>query len=71
MLFRSQAESYIREWHPLHGDAGRIAEIINEYAEIGIDYFIINLPNAFEGGVISRFAEEVFPRLGQKAVKRN
>jgi len=67
-----QAESYIREWHPLHGDAGRIAEIINEYAEVGIQYVIVNLPNAFEGGVISRFAEEVFPRIGLKTeVKRN
>jgi hypothetical protein len=25
------------------------------------------VPNAFEGGVISRFAEEVFPRLGLRA----
>ncbi len=59
-----QDESFIRSWNPLHGDAGRIAEIINEYAEVGIQYFIVNVPNAFEGGVISRFAEEVFPRLG-------
>ena len=35
-----------------------------EYAVAGIEYFIVNLPNAFEGGVISRFAEEVFPRVG-------
>jgi F420-dependent oxidoreductase-like protein len=59
-----QDESFIRSWNPLHGDAGRIAEIINEYAEVGIQYFIVNVPNAFEGGVIRRFAEEVFPRLG-------
>src|SRR2546430_2929752 len=45
-----QEEAYIRSWHPLHGDADRIAELINEYAEAGIEYFIINLPNAFEGG---------------------
>ena len=57
-------EAFIREWHPLHGDADRIAEIVNEYAEIGIDYFIVNLPNSAEGGVITRFAEEVFPRVG-------
>ena len=57
-------EDYIRAWHPLHGDAERIAEIVNEYAEVGIEYFIVNLPNAAEGGVIKRFAEEVFPRLG-------
>ena len=57
-------ESFVRSWHPLHGTAERIAEIIHEYAEVGIQYFIVNLPNAFEGGVISRFAEEIFPRLG-------
>jgi alkanesulfonate monooxygenase SsuD/methylene tetrahydromethanopterin reductase-like flavin-dependent oxidoreductase (luciferase family) len=62
-----QPESFIRQWHPLHGDAARIAEIIDQYAEIGVDYFIVNLPNAFEGGVITRFAEEVFPRLGLQA----
>ena len=62
-----QDESYIRSWHPLHGDAERIAEIIHEYAELGITYFIVNVPNAAEGGVFSRFAAEVFPRLGLEA----
>jgi alkanesulfonate monooxygenase SsuD/methylene tetrahydromethanopterin reductase-like flavin-dependent oxidoreductase (luciferase family) len=57
-------ESFIRSWHPLHGDAERIAELMHEYADAGIQYFIVNLPNAFEGGVISRFADEVFPRVG-------
>jgi F420-dependent oxidoreductase-like protein len=56
-------EAYIRSWHPLSGDAERIAQIIGEYADAGIQYFIVNLPNAFEGGVISRFAEEVFPKV--------
>ena len=32
----------------------------------GIGYFIVNLPNSAEGGVISRFADEVFPLLGLK-----
>jgi len=59
-----QDESFIRSWHPHHGDAGEIAELIQAYAEAGIEYFIVNLPNAFEGGVISRFAEEVFPLVG-------
>jgi F420-dependent oxidoreductase-like protein len=57
-------EAFVRAWHPLAGDAERIAQIIGEYAEAGVDYFIVNVPNAFEGGVISRFAEEVFPRVG-------
>ena len=59
------AESFVREtWHPLHGDADRIAGLIREYVEAGVQYFVVNLPNAFEGGVITRFAEEVFPRVG-------
>jgi len=41
------------------GDAGQLAEKINGYAEAGVDYFVVNLPNAFEGGVIRRFADEV------------
>jgi F420-dependent oxidoreductase-like protein len=57
-------EAFVRSWHPLAGDAKRIAQIIGDYVEAGIDYFIVNVPNAFEGGVISRFAEEVFPRVG-------
>ncbi|HEY0831604.1 MAG TPA: hypothetical protein VGE99_10710, partial [Candidatus Dormibacteraeota bacterium] len=64
-----QDETFIRSWHPRHGDAGRIADLIHEYAEAGIQYFIVNLPNAFEGGVIKRFAEEVFPRVGFHALK--
>jgi F420-dependent oxidoreductase-like protein len=57
-------EAFIRSWHPLSGDAERIAQIIGEYAGAGIQYFIVNVPNAFEGGVISRFANEVFPKVG-------
>ena len=63
-----QEEAFIRSWHPLHGDADRIAELIHKYAEAGIRYFIVNLPNAFEVGAISRFAEEVFPRVGFHAL---
>ena len=56
---------FVRSWHPLHGTAERIAEIMRGYADAGIEYFIVNLPNAFEGGVIKRFADEVFPLVGQ------
>ena len=41
-----------------------INTLVNPGPRDGIEYFIVNLPNAFEVGVISRFAEEVFPRLG-------
>jgi F420-dependent oxidoreductase-like protein len=56
-------ETFVRSWYPLHGDAKRVAELVNGYAEIGVDYCIVNLPNSFEGGVIGRFAEDVFPRV--------
>jgi F420-dependent oxidoreductase-like protein len=62
-----QDESFIRSWQPHHGDADHIAELINSYAEIGVQYFVVNVPNAFEEGVITRFAEEVFPRVGLRA----
>jgi alkanesulfonate monooxygenase SsuD/methylene tetrahydromethanopterin reductase-like flavin-dependent oxidoreductase (luciferase family) len=61
-------EEFVRtEWHEHPGDADQVAATIRDYAEAGIDYFIVNLPNAFEGGVISRFAEEIFPRVGLRA----
>ncbi len=60
-------EDFIRSWHPHHGTADLVAERIHEYVEVGIQYFIVNVPNAFEGGIISRFAEEVFPRVGYRA----
>jgi F420-dependent oxidoreductase-like protein len=59
-----QDEDFIRSWYPWHGDAEHIAQTIGGYVEAGIDYVVVNVPNAFEGGVISRFAEEVFPRVG-------
>jgi F420-dependent oxidoreductase-like protein len=61
-----QDESFVRSWHPLHGDADRVANLIREYAEVGVEYFIVNLPNAFEEGVMARFAEEIFPRVGYR-----
>jgi F420-dependent oxidoreductase-like protein len=58
-------EDFVRSWHPLHGTAERIAELMHEYTEAGIEYFIVNLPNSAEGGVFERFAEEVFPLVGE------
>jgi F420-dependent oxidoreductase-like protein len=57
-------EAFVRSWQEWTGDADRLAGIIRGYADLGIDYFVINLPNAAEGGVIKRFADEVFPRVG-------
>ncbi len=61
-------EDFVRQWHRWHGDAERLAETIGEFADAGIQYFIVNLPNAFEEGAIRRFAEEVFPRVGARAM---
>jgi F420-dependent oxidoreductase-like protein len=57
-------EAFVRTWNEFIGDADHIAAAMREYADAGIDYFIVNLPNVAEAGVIQRFAEEVFPRLG-------
>jgi alkanesulfonate monooxygenase SsuD/methylene tetrahydromethanopterin reductase-like flavin-dependent oxidoreductase (luciferase family) len=62
-----QEKAFIRSWYPWFGDAEHIAQAIREYVEAGIEYVIVNVPNAFEGGVITRFAQEVFPRLGLRA----
>lgn len=64
-------EEFVRsQWQEHWGDADRIAETIREYADAGIEYFIVNLPNAAEGGVYQRFAEDVFPRLGVQVAGR-
>jgi F420-dependent oxidoreductase-like protein len=60
-------EAFVRSWQEFRGDADYIAATMREYAEAGIQYFIVNLPNAADGGVISRFAAEVFPKLGLQA----
>ena len=57
-------EAFVRTWNEHIGDADHIAGTMREYANLGIDYFIVNLPNVAEPGAIQRFAEEVFPRLG-------
>jgi F420-dependent oxidoreductase-like protein len=62
-----QEETFIRSWYPWFGDAEHVAQVIGEYVQAGIEYVIVNVPNAFEGGVITRFAEEVFPRVGLRA----
>ena len=61
----SKDEAFVRTWNEHIGDADHIAGLMREYAALGIDYFIVNLPNAAEGGVFTRFAEEVFPLVDQ------
>ena len=57
-------EEFVSSWNEFIGDPDQIAETIREFAAAGIDYFIVNLPNTAEGGVIERFAADVFPRVG-------
>jgi F420-dependent oxidoreductase-like protein len=57
-------EAFVRTWNEHVGDPDHIAATMREYADAGIDYFIVNLPNAAEPGAVQRFAAEVFPRLG-------
>ena len=62
-------ENFVRsEWNEHVGDADELAAAMREYADAGIEYFIVNLPNAAEGGVFKRFAAEMFPRLGIEPV---
>lgn len=56
-----QDAALIRSGRPIHGQAERIAEHVRRLAEVGVDYIVVNLPNAAERGVIARFAREVFP----------
>lgn len=56
-------EDFVRTWHPMAGDASRLAELVHAYTELGVDYVIVNLPNAAEGGAIEHFAREVLPLL--------
>jgi len=59
-------EEFVRSWNEFIGDADEIVAMVQEYAALGIDYFIVNLPNAAEGGAIARFADDVFPRVGAR-----
>lgn len=56
-------EAFVRSRHRFAGDADDLAAELERIAGLGVDYFVVNLPNAFEGGVISRFAEQIFPRV--------
>lgn len=50
----------------LVGDAGTVAERLQEYADLGIDTFVLSGYPHLEEAI--RFAELVFPRLGKSAV---
>jgi len=64
-------QEFVRsQWQEHIGDADQVAETMRRYADAGIEYFIVNLPHAAEGGVFERFAADVFPRLGVEAAGR-
>ena len=47
------------QFEPFAGRPEKIAEAMRDLAEVGFDYFIVYLPNMFEGGAIDAFADEV------------
>ena len=64
-------EDFVRtEWQEFVGDADFLAARMLEYADAGIEYFIVNLPNSAEGGVFKQFADDVVPKLGIRAPER-
>lgn len=56
---RSRRDAAIVKMRYVIGDARYLTEQITAYRDLGVDYVAVNLPNAAEGGVISRFADEV------------
>ena len=56
---RSGRDAAIVRMRYVIGDAAYLTDHVKEYADLGVDYVVVNLPNAAEGGVIGRFADEV------------
>ncbi len=56
---RSRRDAAIVKMRYVIGDARYLTEQIKAYRDLGVDYVAVNLPNAAEGGVISRFADDV------------
>ena len=46
------------------GEPEAVAERVRVLIDLGVDYVVIGVPNAFEGGAIQRVAEELLPLLG-------
>jgi F420-dependent oxidoreductase-like protein len=58
---RQDADAVRSQFAPLAGPAEKIAETIQGLVDAGIEYLVVYLPNAAEGGALQRFAEEVVP----------
>ena len=56
---RSRRDATIVKMRYVIGDARYVRDQIKAYGDLGVDYVVVNLPNAADGGVISRFADEV------------
>ena len=54
---RSRRDAAIVKMRYVIGDARYLMDQVKAYADLGVDYVVVNLPNAADGGVISRFAE--------------
>ena len=56
-----EADAVRSQFGAFVGPPQKIAETIQGMVDVGIEYLVVYLPNAAEGGVIQRFAEEVVP----------
>ncbi|MCA9913577.1 MAG: LLM class flavin-dependent oxidoreductase [Anaerolineae bacterium] len=48
---------------PLSGNAAQVVDRIGQYVELGVDYFIFELPNLDDLDMLHRVAEEVLPQV--------
>lgn len=63
---RRQTGTEYWERVPLTGSAEEVAAQVREVIELGFDYVIFGIPNAFEEGAIERVARELLPLLPGK-----
>jgi F420-dependent oxidoreductase-like protein len=55
------ADAVRSQFGPFVGPPEKVAETIQVLVDAGIEYLVVYLPNAAEGGAIKRFAEQVVP----------
>ncbi|WP_338179856.1 LLM class F420-dependent oxidoreductase [Candidatus Dormiibacter inghamiae] len=59
-------EATMRNNFPCHGPAEQVTEHLSGLLDAGVDYLLVSMPNAFEGEIIQRVAEEVLPLLRRR-----
>jgi alkanesulfonate monooxygenase SsuD/methylene tetrahydromethanopterin reductase-like flavin-dependent oxidoreductase (luciferase family) len=56
-----QPEAEVRS--PYSGSPEQVAERIEQLLALGIDYLILQVPNAFEAGAVRRIGTDLLPLL--------